>query len=114
MPVATAYTMWWKASIAISCGAQKMAGGAMSRAGSATCGPGEAGDQPFADAGGGLPGDPHGAASWPGVAALAVAAAAAGAPSRSSRWSPTRSALAIAVSAGFTALLEGKKLVSTT
>src|SRR4051812_3844160 len=37
-----------------------------------------------------------------------------GAPSRSSRWSPTRSALAIAVSAGFTALDEGKKLVSTT
>ena len=36
------------------------------------------------------------------------------APSRSSRWSPTRSALAIAVSAGFTALDDGKKLVSTT
>ena len=36
------------------------------------------------------------------------------APSRSSRWSPTRSALAIAVSAGFTAPMLGKKLVSTT
>ena len=36
------------------------------------------------------------------------------APSRSSRWSPTRRALAIAVSAGFTALEDGKKLVSTT
>src|SRR3954465_8809028 len=35
-------------------------------------------------------------------------------PSRSRRWSPTRSALAIAVSAGFTALEDGKKLVSTT
>ena len=33
---------------------------------------------------------------------------------RSSRWSPTRSALAIAVSAGFTAPMLGKKLVSTT
>src|SRR5690242_13842455 len=37
MPVATAYTVWWKASIAISCGAQKMAGGAMSSAGRVTC-----------------------------------------------------------------------------
>ena len=36
------------------------------------------------------------------------------APSRSIRWSPTRSAFAIAVSAGFTALDDGKKLVSTT
>ena len=35
-------------------------------------------------------------------------------PSRSSRWSPTRSALAMAVSAGFTAPMLGKKLVSTT
>src|SRR5215470_1088944 len=34
--------------------------------------------------------------------------------SRSRRWSPTRSALAIAVSAGFTAPMLGKKLVSTT
>src|SRR5215813_14876156 len=33
---------------------------------------------------------------------------------RSSRWSPTRSALAMMVKAGFTALLEGKKLPSTT
>ena len=38
----------------------------------------------------------------------------AGAPIRSSRWSPTRSALAIAVSAGLTAPMLGKKLVSTT
>ena len=36
------------------------------------------------------------------------------APSRSRRWSPTRSALAIAVRAGFTAPMLGKKLVSTT
>ena len=36
------------------------------------------------------------------------------APSRSSRWSPTRSALAMIVSAGFTAPLDGKKLPSTT
>ena len=36
------------------------------------------------------------------------------APSRSSRWSPTRRALAMAVSAGFTAPMLGKKLVSTT
>ena len=33
---------------------------------------------------------------------------------RSSRWSPTRSEFAIAVSAGFTAPIDGKKLVSTT
>src|SRR5437762_1668787 len=39
-----------------------------------------------------------------------------GAPhaSRSRRWSPTRSAFAMMVSAGFTAQLEGKKLASTT
>src|SRR5439155_11463417 len=36
------------------------------------------------------------------------------APSRSIRWSPIRIAFAIAVSAGFTALADGKKLVSTT
>ena len=36
------------------------------------------------------------------------------APRRSSRWSPTRSAFAIAVSAGLTAPMLGKKLVSTT
>jgi hypothetical protein len=36
------------------------------------------------------------------------------APMRSSRWSPTRSALAMIVRAGFTAPLEGKKLPSTT
>jgi len=35
-------------------------------------------------------------------------------PSRSSRWSPTRSAFAMAVRAGFTAPMLGKKLVSTT
>ncbi len=35
-------------------------------------------------------------------------------PSRCSRWSPTRTALAIAVRAGLTALMLGKKLVSTT
>ena len=35
-------------------------------------------------------------------------------PSRASRWSPTRMALAIAVRAGLTALMLGKKLVSTT
>src|SRR6266496_983554 len=46
--------------------------------------------------------------------AFAAAAACAGAPSRSSRWSPTRRAFAIAVRAGFTALDDGKKLVSTT
>src|SRR5262245_15807488 len=34
--------------------------------------------------------------------------------SRPARWSPTRSALAMAVSAGFTAPMLGKKLVSTT
>ena len=38
----------------------------------------------------------------------------AGQLSRWSRWSPTRTALAIAVRAGFTALMLGKKLVSTT
>ena len=37
-----------------------------------------------------------------------------GQPSRSRRWSPTRSALAMAVRAGFTAPMLGKKLVSTT
>lgn len=40
---------------------------------------------------------------------------AAGAqPSRAFKWSPTPSALATMVSAGFTAALEGKKLPSTT
>ena len=52
--------------------------------------------------------------SWSCEVVLAVGGGAAVAPSRSSRWSPTRRALAIAVSAGFTALDEGKKLVSTT
>src|SRR5262249_58932907 len=36
IPVATAYTVWWNASIAISSFAQKIAGGAMSSAGSVT------------------------------------------------------------------------------
>src|SRR4030095_6827282 len=36
------------------------------------------------------------------------------APSLSAMWSPTRIAFAIAVSAGFTAPMLGKKLVSTT
>ena len=36
------------------------------------------------------------------------------APRRSSRWSPTRSEFAIAVSAGFTAPMLGNTLVSTT
>ena len=35
-------------------------------------------------------------------------------PSRPSRWSPTRSEFAIAVSAGLTAPIDGKTLVSTT
>ena len=46
--------------------------------------------------------------------AFPSAATDARADKRSSRWSPTRSALAIAVSAGFTAPMLGKKLVSTT
>ena len=44
---------------------------------------------------------------WPAVSSAAQ-------PSRSRIWSPTRTALAIAVRAGFTALMLGKKLVSTT
>lgn len=36
------------------------------------------------------------------------------APNLSSKWSPTRKAFAIIVSEGFTALLETKKLASTT
>jgi hypothetical protein len=43
-----------------------------------------------------------------------TAAASTRAPIRSSRWSPTRSEFAIAVSAGFTAPMLGKTLVSTT
>ena len=50
----------------------------------------------------------------PALCYLGMAAADAGAPMRASRWSPTRMALAIAVSAGFTAPMLGKKLVSTT
>ena len=51
-------------------------------------------------------------AGFAGTAAMTVSSTLA--PSRSSRWSPTRRALAIAVSAGLTADDEGKKLVSTT
>jgi hypothetical protein len=36
------------------------------------------------------------------------------APSRSIKWSPTRSALAMIVKVGLTAALDGKKLASTT
>ena len=50
------------------------------------------------------------AASPPWTAAVTGASA----PSRSSRWSPTRSEFAIAVSAGLTAPMLGKMLVSTT
>ena len=46
--------------------------------------------------------------------ALTAAATVASAPRRSSRWSPTRSEFAIAVSAGLTAPMLGKTLVSTT
>ena len=46
--------------------------------------------------------------------AQAVAATRVVAPIRSAMWSPTRRAFAIAVSAGFTAPMLGKKLVSTT
>ncbi len=46
--------------------------------------------------------------------ALRRSAGPASQPRRSSRWSPTRTALAIAVSAGLTAEMLGKKLVSTT
>src|SRR6185503_5405714 len=66
----------------------------------------EAGNQALAEGGGELR-DPHDATSSSSRPATAT-------PSRSSRWSPTRSALAMAVSAGFTALDDGKKLVSTT
>src|SRR5687767_943087 len=53
-------------------------------------------------------------ASRAGLPLSASAVVVPEAPSRSSRWSPTRSEFAIAVSAGFTALDDGKKLVSTT
>jgi len=49
-----------------------------------------------------------------GHATQAAAVAAGFAPSRSSKWSPTRSEFAIAVSAGLTAPMLGKTLVSTT
>src|SRR3954467_11238695 len=67
----------------------------------------DAGDQPVADRGRGLRQGLH------AVASIAAGEAAV-APRRSIRWSPTRIAFAIAVSAGFTALADGKKLVSTT
>ena len=58
------------------------------------------------------------AAFGPGHVELAhtptSAGTAAAAPSRSSRWSPTRSEFAIAVRAGLTAPMLGKTLVSTT
>src|SRR5436190_2862768 len=77
-------------------------------------GPGDSGHEARADARRDL--------RWRGHAITSVAlapfprraAASSGAPIRSAMWSPTRSAFAIAVSAGFTALDEGKKLVSTT
>src|SRR5215207_556428 len=70
----------------------------------------EPGDQALADAGRYLAHAVHDA-SWSCSSRLLFPVAA---PSRSIRWSPTRSAFAIAVSAGFTALDDGKKLVSTT
>src|SRR6266699_1045942 len=77
-------------------------------------GPGEAGHQPLADAAGQLLSDSHESTSWSCPPDAGLPAVLTCAPSRSSKWSPTRSAFAIAVSAGFTALLDGKKLVSTT
>ena len=62
-------------------------------------------------------GEPSGRAEAraPGSRPVAqCAAAAAETPRRSNRWSPTRSELAIAVSAGLTAPMLGKTLVSTT
>src|SRR5215207_9863534 len=70
----------------------------------------QAGDEALADARGHHPDAVHDA-SWSCSSRLLLVVAA---PSRSIRWSPTRSAFAIAVSAGFTALDDGKKLVSTT
>ena len=57
--------------------------------------------------------DPRSPAS-PALSRHLPAPAGLRAPIRSSRWSPTRSAFAIAVSAGLTAPMLGKKLVSTT
>src|SRR3954465_3107835 len=65
----------------------------------------DAGDEPAADRGRGLRQGLHAGTSAP-VGTLA--------PRRSVRWSPTRMAFAIAVSAGVTALADGKQLVSTT
>src|SRR5262249_21305878 len=56
----------------------------------------------------------HGKTSARWVSGAGAGAASPRASSRSSRCSPTRSAFAIAVSAGLTAAPEGKKLVSTT
>src|SRR3954470_23447469 len=67
----------------------------------------DAGDEPVADRGRGLRQGLH------AVTSIAVGEATA-APRRSIRWSPTRMAFAMAVNAGFTALADGKKLVSTT
>src|SRR6266702_6324412 len=77
-------------------------------------GPDEAGHQALADAAGQLFSGSHESTSWSFPSDAGLLAVVTWAPSRSSKWSPTRSAFAIAVSAGFTALLDGKKLVSTT
>src|SRR6516165_10844712 len=77
-------------------------------------GPGEPRHQPLTDAAGHLLCGVHDRTSTSLALPSGAAAASTRASSRSSRWSPTRSALAIAVSAGLTAPLEGKKLVSTT
>src|SRR3954452_15241815 len=68
-------------------------------------GPEEAGDEAVADGVRGL---------GQGLHAVTSTASGTRAPRRSIRWSPTRSALAMAVSAGFTAVEDGKQLVSTT
>src|SRR5262245_20402943 len=65
-------------------------------------------DQPGGQAAADIAGD------RPDHAGTASGACATRVSSRSIRWSPTRSAFAIAVSAGLTELLDGKKLVSTT
>src|SRR5205085_2606029 len=77
-------------------------------------GAGEPGDEPLADAAGDLLCGLHETTSTGLALPSAAAAVSTRLSRRSSRWSPTRNAFAIAVSAGFTALLEGKKLVSTT
>src|SRR5262245_32996357 len=56
----------------------------------------------------------HGADAGTPTGPLGYAVVNDGHPRRSLRWSPTRSALARMVRAGFTAALDGKKLASTT